>query len=139
MRTSRQQQKAVMQSEKDQAVTTLAASSAQRAVQLLPNTLIALRWDGVVIEMRTHDLLALSQQLSQLTQELNLDQHELYQLWLDNNCLNLSRSGLRQFVDMVNIARAGLPRQIVYWMDLTVSLIPHHPVRDNGRSLFSKN
>ena len=129
-----------MQPYKNQAVlATLATHTPQRAVHLLATSLIELQWDRLTLEMRTSDLLALNIQLTRIQQEIDLDAAELYQLGVNDNWLNLSRASLRQFANMVNIAVECLPRQTLHWMDLTVTLIPHHPTRDNGRSRFSKN
>lgn len=101
----------------------LAETKSWRAVELLPNSLLHLHWDWTTIELRTADLIGLSQALTKWFDENETD-YEHYVLKLNNYDLTLSYTELEELHQLLIRAIEQLPRRIIRWVDIVISIQP---------------
>ena len=105
----------------------LAEIKSWRTVELLPSSYVALHWDWTTFEMRTADLIVLKQSLSDWFRHPQIEM-EFYALYMGDNYLVLSYSDLIDLYQLLSDAVSRLPRQIVRWADMKISI---QPLSDN--------
>ncbi len=115
----------------------LASSLEHQQIALRRDSNITLTWNYYVIEMRMVDLLVLRQTLDEFSAENSQPQSVLIRL--NELTLNFTSDEFSEFHALVCQAAAELPRQIVRWADLKITIHPHQANRQNGLTQFSIN
>jgi hypothetical protein len=117
----------------------LATLGERRMIERLENGQVELRWEQVVLRMRTTDLIVLNNALQNWMEKLDREWAQTYSLWLGEYVMFIQWSDLHSFCAMVNEASEHLPRRSVYWADLKVRIEPFGAGHANNSSGFSLN
>jgi hypothetical protein len=117
----------------------LSKRSERRMIERLENGQVELRWEQVVLRMRTTDLIVLNNALQDWMEKLDREWAQTYSLWLGEYVMFIQWSDLHSFCAMVNEASGHLSRRSVYWADLMVRIEPFGAGHANSSSGFSLN